>query len=107
MDNPSNKRLRDLQGNRCYLCGEAFVVIPRGTPDRRRLNRESMMTADHVRPRVSGATLLANKLLAHARCNTLKSGRQPHPCELIYLAAITAMIAGRYSRRVRIASLAA
>ena len=84
-------RLRKLQRNRCYICGEAFAPHPKGTPDRRRLNRGGYPTLDHVWPKAKGGGLYRNKLLAHARCNSRKSDRAPFPCEWLYLDAILAM----------------
>lgn len=68
-----------LQGGRCYLCGRSFGRV-RGQP-----------TFDHVVPRARGGQDADNRLLAHLNCNEGKGNDEPRPCELIYLAAITAM----------------
>jgi len=88
-DGVQTKRLRKLQRNCCYLCGERFETpFPAGTPDRRRRNREGFPTLDHVRPRSAGYGLHRNKLLAHQRCNEQKGARAPWPCELLYLEGV-------------------
>lgn len=87
---PSRRLLLRFQRNRCYLCGKGFGALPKGTPDRRRLQRARRITEDHVFPKSAGWTLFRNKLLAHAACNAAKDARKPYPCEVLYLAAVNA-----------------
>jgi hypothetical protein len=74
------------QRHACYLCAQAFahraLEFHGGHPD--------APSRDHVFPRGRGGLAEANILLAHKRCNQRKGDRWPHPCEVIYLAAIYA-----------------
>lgn len=74
------------QRHACYLCAKPFVHraldYHGGHPD--------APSRDHVFPRGCGGLSEANILLAHKRCNQRKGDRWPHPCEVIYLAAIYA-----------------
>jgi 5-methylcytosine-specific restriction endonuclease McrA len=71
------RALNELQGGRCYLCGQRFGQKPRSWP-----------TMDHVEPKSQGGGWSGNVLLAHARCNQAKGDRRPRACEVLYLAAI-------------------
>lgn len=78
----SRQRLQHIvrvQDGRCYLCGE-----PMPENDRSR---------EHVTPRSRGGRNAANVLAAHEACNARKGSREPYPCELIYLAAVTLRLA--------------
>lgn len=67
--------LAELQGGRCYLCGEPF-------------RETDPATEDHVTPRARGGRNDGNLLAAHKSCNARKGDRKPYPCELVYLRAI-------------------
>lgn len=72
--------IHDAQGGRCYLCDTRFRrgILP--------------PTRDHVTPRARGGQCAANVLVACRPCNLTKGDRAPHPCELIYLAAVNARV---------------
>lgn len=69
------RRIYELQGGRCYLCGDPF-------------ESQAKATDDHVTPKAMGGRRTANILHACRGCNHAKSHRAPRPCELIYLEAI-------------------
>ena len=60
------------QSNRCPYCGNGLYEYSR----------------DHVVPKVRSGTEGGNLVLAHPGCNNQKRDRLPHPCELVYLAAV-------------------
>lgn len=76
--NRHKDRLFKAQDGRCYLCPDAM--------------RRRTATSDHVTPRIAGGRWAGNMLLAHRLCNQRKGERLPHPCEVIYLAAINARL---------------
>jgi len=51
-------------------------------------------TVEHVVPKAHGGKDHRNILLACLPCNARKANRAPHPCELIFLAAINARLDG-------------
>lgn len=71
-----------LQDGRCYLCADPMRASSPQDPDG--------ATRDHVTPRIRGGRDTENLLAAHRACNERKADRAPHPCELIYLAAVNA-----------------
>lgn len=75
-----------LQGGRCYLCGEAMKARELGAQS------PTDATRDHVVPRGRRGRDVNNLLAAHRECNERKADREPYPCELIYLAAISARL---------------
>ncbi|MBD3762628.1 HNH endonuclease signature motif containing protein [Rhizorhabdus sp.] len=81
--NPGRERLRGAlyraQGGRCGLCGA-------------RLRNMLAVTLDHVVPRALGGSFHGNLLAAHLQCNVKKADRAPTGCELIWLAAVNAII---------------
>ena len=69
------------QNGVCYLCGQP---LPRKWASPK-------LTFEHIWPvsRIAGGdTFEGNVMLAHHKCNVGKANRLPHPCELIYLAAV-------------------
>lgn len=72
-------RLFKIQDGRCYLSGEPFT-------------KTNPPTWEHVMPRCLGGINHRNRLLAGFEANTRKAGRPPYPCELIYLAAVNAIL---------------
>lgn len=57
----------------CYLCGKTL---------------DGDLNRDHVKPKHQGNPYKANTMPTHVICNGAKGGRQPYPCELIYLDAV-------------------
>lgn len=91
------KRLtRELQRHRCFICGKVFA----GQSGNRAPFARRMLgaTEDHVIPRDMGGRTPWNALQAHNRCNSLKGNRPPHPCELIFLAAVNLALRHRGPR---------
>lgn len=76
------RQLNELQERRCYLCIRRWGRRQAWWP-----------TADHVVPRALGGGWSGNVLLAHSECNHKKGDRAPHPCELLYLAAVNERLA--------------
>lgn len=74
-----------LQHRLCFMCISAMDMTNGG-----RARNPEAWTWEHVFPRGVGGGDKSNVLLAHRRCNDLKSSRWPFPCEVIYLAAIYA-----------------
>lgn len=79
-----NLALWFAQRRRCFLCGG--VILDLDAPHPRSASE------DHVRPRVKGHTKQGNILLACSVCNQRKGQRDPHPCEIIYLDAMNAIM---------------
>ncbi len=82
---PGAEHLLRRQAGICYLCPEPMDIDPRG-----RSRNLLAWTIEHVFPRALGGRSDANRLLAHASCNTRKADRWPYPCEVVYLAAVYA-----------------
>lgn len=83
---PLRDTLYRLQEKRCYLCDQRLA---------RKAGRRgrSKWSIDHVRPKRAGASRTRNALLAHESCNIRKGGRQPYPCEILFLDAINERLA--------------
>lgn len=78
-------KLRRAQGGICPLCSSELRGSFRSAADR--------PTLDHVFPRVrNGPSAKGNYLTVHVGCNQSKGGREPFPCELIWLAAVNARL---------------
>ena len=82
--NLSRKALFHRQDRACFLCGCGFA---HRAMDLHGAHADAP-SRDHVFPRAAGGRAEANILLAHKPCNIRKGSRWPHPCEVIYLAAI-------------------
>lgn len=76
-----------LQGGRCYLCDGVMGVRGHGG------QAPTDATRDHVRPRGRRGGDVDNLLAAHRACNEAKADREPYPCELLYLEAVTLRLA--------------
>ena len=75
------KRRFRQQNGRCYLCDRDLIPA--------RHNHDDAISIEHVTPIALGGTNTDdNKLLAHRRCNSYKSSREPTDRELSYLAHI-------------------
>jgi hypothetical protein len=95
------KRLqKELQGHRCYLCGQPFVDDEAfrflSTRERRKLGP----TEDHVMPKKHGGVIPWNILIAHQDCNSRRGDRMPHPCELIALAGVNLGLRFKWTGRL-------
>lgn len=78
------------QRSLCPYCGGRLEL------DVRSPKHPSRSTWDHVWPKrasVAGRGRVRNKVLAHSHCNTLKGGRRPAPCEVLF-CEITNIIVG-------------
>lgn len=80
--------LFELQGGLCYLCGGVMGVHRLGADQ-----RPDDATRDHVRPRKRRGGDVDNLLAAHRVCNEAKGHRDPYPCELLYLEAVSLRLA--------------
>lgn len=76
---PKNRAaLRERDGWKCQLCGEAFRDPPAKHPDRMSVN------VDHIIPAwKKGGEELANLRLTHYRCNMQRGGVESSPAQLL------------------------
>lgn len=81
-----------LQGGRCYLCDNPMEVPPSTRPMPGHTIPARTRSRDHVIPKARSGHNRRNQLLACHLCNAAKGPRLPHPCELIYLAAVNAQL---------------
>jgi hypothetical protein len=83
----TRKKLRKHQDGVCPLCGGPLR-------EDRTLHASEVhwsTTVDHVWPlSLGGRNGFGNILLAHRACNSAKGGREPYPCEIIWLVAVCA-----------------
>ncbi|AXQ70050.1 hypothetical protein HOU03_gp218 [Caulobacter phage CcrSC] len=81
--------VREVQKNRCYLCGNPMSPKAR---------RKASASRDHVVAKARGGKNAENILLAHTRCNSERGSRRAYPCELIYLQAVNLVLDARMRR---------
>ena len=96
-------KLIEAQDNRCYLCG--CNMAHRHWRDAEGLSkaewRRRRATLDHIQPKSRYDGRLQFYGAACNECNSLKSDRHPHPCEILFGASMWFVTAGVVKARAR------
>ena len=86
------------QRGHCPYCTTPLIIEAVGQAnfmkkaDRLR-QAERRASWDHVFPRSRFGNGKGSKVLAHTRCNTLKSDRAPYPCEVMFRDVTVGIVA--------------